>query len=87
MIYANFSRITKSREGDPDTMKHRTYKTLEPDGEIAVVQRPEGTLKIVFYTCSGEDKSCHSEVTLDRDQAFNFAMEILQQTYRVGTEG
>jgi hypothetical protein len=65
-------------------MQHRTYKTLEPDGEIAVVQRPEGTVKILFYTCSGEDKTCHSEVTLDRDQAFSFAMEILQQIYRVG---
>ena len=67
-------------------MKNRTYKTLEPDGEIAVVQRPEGTVKIVFYTCSGADKVCHSEVTLDREQAFNFAMEILQQAYRVGSE-
>jgi len=68
-------------------MKHLTYKTLEPDGEIAVVQRPEGTVKILFYTCSGEDKTCHSEVTLDRDQAFNFALGILQQAYRIGTEG
>jgi hypothetical protein len=72
---------------DPDKMQHRTYKTLEPDGEIAVVQRPEGTVKILFYTCSGETKACHSAVTLDRDQAFNFAMELLQQTYRVGEEG
>ncbi len=72
---------------DPDKIEHRTYKTLEPAGEIAVVQRPEGTVKILFYTCSGEEKSCHSEVTLDRDQAFNFAMELLQQTYRVGEEG
>ena len=38
---------------DPDKIKHRTYKTLEPKGEIAVVQRPEGTVKILFYTCSG----------------------------------
>ena len=47
---------------DPDKAKHRTYKTLEPAGEIAVVQRPEGTVKILFYTCSGADKTCHSEV-------------------------
>ena len=31
---------------DPDKQEHRTYKTLEPAGEIAVVQRPEGTVKI-----------------------------------------
>jgi hypothetical protein len=67
-------------------MPHRTYKTLEPDGEIGVAQRPEGTVKILFYTCSGEDKTCHNAVTLDREQAFQFAMEILQQTYRVGQE-
>ncbi len=53
---------------DPDKIEHRTYKTLEPAGEIAVVQRPEGTVKILFYTCSGADKSCHSEVLLDREQ-------------------
>lgn len=69
---------------DPDTMVHRTYKTLEPEGEAAVVQRPEGTVKLVFYTCSGEQKSCHSEITLDRHQAFNLAMEMLQHAYRVG---
>jgi hypothetical protein len=72
---------------DPDKAQHRTYKTLDPEGEIAVVQRPEGTVKILFYTCSGADKACHSAVTLDRDEAFNFAQEILQQAYRVGEEG
>ncbi len=72
---------------DPDKPAHRTYKTLEPAGEVAVVQRPEGTVKILFYTCSGAEKSCHSEVVLDREQAFNLAMEILQQAYRVGEEG
>ncbi|OGR30112.1 MAG: hypothetical protein A2139_11765 [Desulfobacca sp. RBG_16_60_12] len=73
---------------DPDKAKHRTYKTLEPAGEIAVVQRPEGTVKILFYTCSGADSTCHTEVLLDREAAFNFAMEILQQAYRtVGGEG
>jgi hypothetical protein len=67
---------------DPDKAKHRTYKTLEPAGEIAVVQRPEGTVKILFYTCSGAVSTCHTEVLLDREAAFNFAMEILQQAYR-----
>jgi hypothetical protein len=71
---------------DPDKAKHRTYKTLEPEGELAVVQRPEGTVKILFYTCSGADRSCHTEAVLDREAAFNFAMEILQQTYRVTGE-
>lgn len=71
---------------DPEKLAHRTYKTLEPEGELAVVQRPEGTLKILFYTCSGAERSCHTEAVLDRDQAFNFAMEILQQAYRVAGE-
>jgi hypothetical protein len=72
---------------DPNSAKHRTYKTLEPAGEIAVVQRPEGTVKILFYTCSGADSTCHTEVLLEREAAFNFAMEILQQAYRtVGGE-
>ncbi len=72
---------------DPNNAKHRTYKTLEPAGEIAVVQRPEGTVKILFYTCSGADSTCHTEVLLEREAAFNFAMEILQQAYRtVGEE-
>ena len=39
---------------DPNKAKHRTYKTLEPAGEIAVVQRPEGTVKILVYAGSGE---------------------------------
>ena len=72
---------------DPNKAKHRTNKTLEPAGELAVVQRPEGTVKILFYTCSGVNSTCHTEVLLDREAAFNFAMEILQQGYRtVGGE-
>ena len=47
---------------DPDRQEHRTYKTLEPGGEVAVVQRPEGVIKLVVYTCSGEQKTCHSEI-------------------------
>jgi hypothetical protein len=69
---------------DPDKMVHRTYKTIEPAGEVAVVQRPEGTVKLLFYTCSGEEQDCHTEVSLDRNEAFNFAMEILQHAYRAG---
>jgi hypothetical protein len=69
---------------NPDKKVHRTYKTIEPEGEVAAVQRPEGAVKLVFYTCSGEKMSCHMEVTLDRAEAFNFAMEILQQAYRGG---
>jgi hypothetical protein len=69
---------------DPEKMVHRTYKTIAPEGEVAVVQRPEGTVKLLFYSCSGEEKSCHTEITLDRNEAFNFAMEILQHAYRVG---
>jgi len=71
---------------DPDKMVHRTYKTIEPVGEVAVAQRPEGALKLLFYTCSGEKKDCHTEITLDRNEAFNFAMEILQHAYRVGQQ-
>ncbi len=69
---------------DPDKLVHRTYKTLKPEGEIAVVQRPEGTVKVLLYTCSGEERYCHTEITLDRHEAFNFAMELLQHAYRVG---
>ena len=69
---------------DPDKMAHRTYKTLEPAGEIAVVQRPEGVLKVVVYTGSGEKKKSHFELTLDRQAAFDLAMEMLQQAYRLG---
>jgi hypothetical protein len=95
MIMLNLQAILRAEEeimvhpvhgADPEKMKHRTYKTLEPEGEIAVVQRPEGTVKILFYTCSGADRTCHSEVVLEKDQAFNFAMEILQHAYRVGTD-
>ena len=68
----------------PDKMAHRTYKTLDPAGEIAVVQRPEGVLKVVVYTGTGEKKKSHFELTLDRQAAFDLAMEILQQAYRVG---
>ena len=68
---------------DPDKEEHRTYKTLEPEGEIAVVQRPEGTVKILFYTCSGADKNLsYRGRSWTTKQAFDLAMEILQQAYR-----
>ncbi len=69
---------------DPEKMEHRTYKTLEPGGEVAVVQRPEGKIKLLFYTCSGEKRDCHSEILLDHRNAFDLAMEILQHAYRLG---
>jgi hypothetical protein len=58
---------------------HRTFQTLEPKGEIAVAQKPEG-LKIMLYTGS----ITHFEFTLTRENAFNLAMEILQHAYRLG---
>ncbi|MBM4275546.1 MAG: hypothetical protein FJ134_13955 [Deltaproteobacteria bacterium] len=73
------------QSADPDKMAHRTYKTLKPEtGEIAVVQRPEGVLKIVIYTGSGVKQKEHAEVLLDRKTAFDFAMELLQHAYRLG---
>ena len=55
---------------DPDKEAHRTYKTLEPEGEIAVVQRPEGVLKIVVYTGTGVKQKEHTEIILDHRNAF-----------------
>lgn len=69
---------------DPEKQAHRTYKTLDPAGEIAVVQRPEGVLKVVVYTGTGEKKKQHFEFTLERQAAFDFAMEMLQHAYRLG---
>ncbi len=59
---------------------HRTFETLEPKGEIAVAQKPEGVLKIMLYTGS----VTHLEFTMTRENAFNLAMEILQHAYRLG---
>jgi hypothetical protein len=69
---------------DPEKMAHRTYKTLKPEGEIAVVERPEGVLKIVVYTGPGVKKEEHFELLMDRQNAFNLAMELLQHAYRLG---
>jgi len=59
---------------------HRTFKTLEPKAEIAVAQRPENVLKVMVFTGS----LTHFEFTIDRQNAFDFAMEILQHAYRLG---
>ncbi len=69
-----------------ETMVHRTYETLTPDGEIAVVQRPEGKIKVVFYPKKMEypPKGEHFEIVLDRKSAFDLAMEMLMHAYRLG---
>jgi hypothetical protein len=67
-------------------MSERLFKTLEPKGEVAVAPRPEG-LKLILYTGSGAKKVEHFGVTLDREAAFQFAMEILQHVYRLGEAG
>ncbi len=64
-------------------MVHRTFKTLEPKGEIAVAQKPEGVLKMMIYTGS----VTHFEFTMESKAAFDFAMEILQHAYRLGETG
>ena len=67
-------------------MTDRTFSTLEPKGELAVAPRPEG-LKLILYTGSGANKEEHLGVTMDRQAAFQFAMEILQHIYRLGEAG
>jgi hypothetical protein len=59
---------------------HRTFKVNSPEGEIAVVQRPGNLTKIVFYPKGGN----HLEILMDKQAAFDFAMEMLQQIYRLG---
>ncbi len=67
-------------------MTERTFSTLEPKGEVAVAPRPEG-LKLILYTGSGAKKEEHIGITMDRQAAFLFAMEILQHIYRLGEAG
>ena len=67
-------------------MTERMFSTLEPKGEMAVAPRPEG-LKLILYTGSGAKKEEHIGVTMDRQAAFQFAMEILQHVYRLGEAG
>jgi hypothetical protein len=59
---------------------HRTFKVHSPEGEIAVVQRPGNLTKVVFYPKSGD----HLELELEKKEAFDLAMEMLQHIYRLG---
>jgi hypothetical protein len=59
---------------------HRTFEILEPKGEIAVAQKPEGVLKVMVY----KGNVTEFEFTMTRENAFNLAMEILQHAYRLG---
>jgi len=61
-------------------MVHRTFKVLNPEGEIAVVQRPEGVVEFVLYPKTGDNL----EFRMARKDAFDFAMELLQHLYRLG---
>ncbi|MDD3580359.1 MAG: hypothetical protein PHW74_04965 [Desulfobacca sp.] len=61
-------------------MVHRTFKVLNPEGEIAVVQRPEGVVEFVIYPKTGDN----FEFRMARKDAFDFAMELLQHLYRLG---
>ncbi len=65
-------------------MSHRTFNTLEPAGEVAAVERPEGTIKLVFFTGSGATQKEIFGAVMDRKDAFNLAMEMLQHLYRLG---
>ncbi|MBM4289205.1 MAG: hypothetical protein FJ135_13885 [Deltaproteobacteria bacterium] len=60
--------------------QHRTFATFEPKGEITVAQKPDKLVKIVFYPTTGDKM----ELVIQKDNAFNLAMEILQHVYRLG---
>ena len=60
--------------------QHRTFATFEPKGEIAVAQLPDKLVKIMFYPTTGDK----TELVMEKDNAFNLAMEILQHIYRLG---
>jgi len=53
---------------------------LNPEGEIAVVQRPEGVVEFVIYPKTRDNL----EFRRARKDAFDFAMELLQYLYRLG---
>jgi hypothetical protein len=59
---------------------NRTFKVQSPEGEIAVVQRPGNLTKVVFYPKGGD----HLELILEKQAAFDLAMEMLQHIYRLG---
>jgi len=65
-------------------MIHRTFKMLEPGGEVEVVERPEGKVKLVFFTGAGADQKEIFGAVIDRQDAFHLAMEILQHLHRLG---
>jgi hypothetical protein len=65
-------------------MVHHTFKTLEPAGEVGIVERPEGKIKVVFFTGSGATQKEIFGADIDRKEAFNLAMEMLQHLYRLG---
>jgi hypothetical protein len=69
-----------TRGENPMSGQHRTFETFEPKGEIAVAQRPDKLVKIVFYPTAGDKM----ELVMEKDNAFNLAMEILQNIYRLG---
>ncbi len=60
--------------------EHRVFETFEPKGEIAVAQRPDKLVKLVVYPKTGDK----IEIVMEKDKAFDFAMEILQHVYRLG---
>jgi hypothetical protein len=65
-------------------ISHHTFNTLEPEGEVGVVERPEGKVKLVFFTGAGADQKEIFGALMDRINAFNLAMEMLQHLYRLG---
>ena len=69
---------------DPEISAPRTFRTLDPAGEIALVPRPKGVFQVVLYTGRGGKRKEHCSITLDRRTAFDFAMELLKHAYRVG---
>jgi hypothetical protein len=80
----DYAKLSSKIQTEEEIMVHRTFKTLEPAGEISVVQRPEGKVKVVVYTGTGKDSKEIFGVTMDRKAAFDLAMEMLQHLYRLG---
>ncbi|AEB08316.1 hypothetical protein [Desulfobacca acetoxidans] len=60
--------------------QHRTFETFEPKGEIAVVERPDRLIKLVFYPQGGQSM----ELVMEKQKAFDLAMDMLQHLYRLG---
>lgn len=50
-----------------------------------MVQRPDNLLKIVLYPAGGEKtRGDHMEIVMEKQAAFDLAMEMLQHLYRLG---